>query len=92
MLQSENKQVKYKSNKILDPVFILWFIAIVISAAYNKLLGVWLAAIFIPVVFGVAIYRANKLKKNKDVLLYTVFMIGTLILLLTLILTKSIKL
>lgn len=92
MLQSENKQVKYKSDKILDPIFIIWYIAIVISASYNKLLGVWLAAIFIPVTFGIAIYRANKLKNKKNVLLYTLCMIAILILLFTLVLTKSIKL
>lgn len=71
MLQSENRQVKYKSDKILYPLLALWFIVnLGLHFLSNQIFGLISVILWGSTIFGVNIYRNFKENKRKDALMY----------------------
>ncbi|MBB5635336.1 Na+/H+ antiporter NhaB [Pedobacter cryoconitis] len=61
MLQSENKQVKYKSDKVLYPLLALWFIVnLGLHFLSNQIFGLISVILWGSTIFGVNIYRSFK--------------------------------
>ena len=90
MLQSENRQVKYKSDKILYPLLALWFIVnLGLHFLSNQIFGLISAILWSSTIFGVNIYRSFKENKRKDALMYIVA--GLLLVFIFLALTNKSK-
>ena len=59
MLQSENKQVKYKSDNVLYPIIALWFIVnLGLHFLSNQIFGLISVILWGSTIFGVNIYRS----------------------------------
>lgn len=90
MLQSENKQVKYKSDDVLYPIIALWFIVnLGLHFLSNQIFGLISVILWSSTILGVNIYRSFKENKRKDALMYIVT--GLLFLLIFLALTNKSK-
>jgi len=71
MLQSENKQVKYKSDKVLHPLLAVWFVVnLGLYLLSNRDIALISVLLWGSTIFGIYIYRNFKENKRKQALIY----------------------